>query len=42
MVGTCEYGSEPTGYIKRGNYLTSCKPVRFSRRTLLHGVSGIS
>jgi hypothetical protein len=23
----------------RGNFLTSCKPVSFSRRTLLHGVS---
>jgi hypothetical protein len=22
-----------------GNFLTSCKPVSFSRRTLLHGVS---
>jgi hypothetical protein len=22
-----------------GNFLTSCKPVNFSRRTLLHGVS---
>jgi hypothetical protein len=22
-----------------GNYLTSCKPVSFSRRTLHHGVS---
>jgi len=23
----------------KGNFLTSCKPVNFSRRTLLHGVS---
>jgi hypothetical protein len=22
-----------------GNFLTSCKPVSFSRRTVLHGVS---
>jgi len=22
-----------------GNFLTSCKPVNFSRRTVLHGVS---
>jgi hypothetical protein len=22
-----------------GNFLTGCKPVRFSRRTLMHGVS---
>jgi len=25
--------------INAGNFLTSCKPVRFSRRTLHHGVS---
>jgi hypothetical protein len=24
---------------KAGNFLTSCKPIRFSRMTLLHGVS---
>jgi hypothetical protein len=24
---------------KAGNFLTSCKPVSFSRRALLHGVS---
>ena len=26
------------GSINAGNFLTSCKPVSFSRRTLLHGV----
>jgi len=25
--------------LNAGNFLTSCKPVRFSRRTLHHGVS---
>jgi len=35
----CECGNEPSGSIKWGNYLTSCKPVSFSRRTLHHGVS---
>ena len=25
--------------LNAGNFLTSCKPVSFSRRTLLHGVS---
>ena len=38
-AGTCECGNEPSGSIKCGNFLTSCKPVSFSRRTLLHGVS---
>ena len=35
----CECGNEPLGSINAGNFLTSCKPVSFSRRTLLHGVS---
>ena len=39
MAGTCECSNEPSGSIKWGNFLTSCKPVSFSRRTLLHGVS---
>ena len=25
--------------LRNGNFLTSCKPVSFSRRTLHHGVS---
>jgi hypothetical protein len=25
--------------LNAGNFLTSCRPVSFSRRTLLHGVS---
>jgi hypothetical protein len=39
MAGTCEHGNELTGSINAGNFLTSSKPVNFSRRTLLHGVS---
>ena len=39
MAGICECGNELSGYIKCGNFLTSCEPVSFSRRTLLHGVS---
>ena len=39
MMGTCECGNEPSGSTNSGNFLTSCKPVSFSRRTLLHGVS---
>jgi len=27
------------GVKNTGNFLTSCKPVSFSRRTVLHGVS---
>ena len=32
-------GSEISGSKNAGNFLTKCKPVSFSRRTLLHGVS---
>ena len=39
VAGTCECGNEPSSSIKLGNFLTSCKPVSFSRRTLLRGVS---
>jgi len=38
IVGTCECGNEPRGPESAGNFLTSFKPVRFSR-TLLYGVS---
>ena len=37
MADACECGNEPSG-----NFLTSCKPVSFSRRTLHHGVSKLS
>jgi hypothetical protein len=36
VAGTCECGNKPSGSIKCGNFLTSCKRVSFSRRTLLH------
>jgi hypothetical protein len=36
---TCECGNELSGSIKWGDFLNSCKPVSFSRRNLLHGVS---
>jgi hypothetical protein len=39
VSGTRECGDEPLGSINAGNFLTSCKPVSLSRRTLLHGVS---
>jgi hypothetical protein len=39
VAGNCECGNEPSGSIKCGDFLTSCKTVSFSRRTLLHGVS---
>ena len=39
MADACECGNEPSGSVKSGNFLTSCKPVSFSRRTLHHGLS---
>ena len=39
VVDACECGNEPSGSVKCGNFLTSCKPISFSRRTLHHGVS---
>jgi hypothetical protein len=39
VAGTCECGNEPSGSIDYRNFLTSCKPVNFSRRSVLHGVS---
>ena len=39
MADACESGNEPLGSRNAGNFLTSCKPVSFSRRTLHHGVS---
>jgi hypothetical protein len=38
VADTCDCGNEPSGSIKCGYFLTSCKPVSFSRNTLLHGV----
>ena len=39
MADACECGNEPLGSVKCGDFLTSCKPVSFSRMTLHHGVS---
>jgi hypothetical protein len=39
VAGTCECGNEPSGSINARNFLTSYKPVSFSRRTLLDEVS---
>jgi hypothetical protein len=41
VAGTCDCGNEISGSIKWGNFLTSQKPVSFSR-TVLHGVSKLS
>jgi hypothetical protein len=38
VAGTCECGNEPSASIICGDFLTSCKPVSFSKRTLLYGV----
>ena len=35
----CVCGNETWGSVKCGNFLTNYKQVRFSRRTLHHGVS---
>ena len=37
MAGTCDCSNEPSGSIKCGEFLG--KPVSFSKRALLHGVS---
>jgi len=41
VADACECGDELSGWVPRnaGNFLTSCKPVSFSRKTLYHGVS---
>jgi len=39
VADACECGNEPSGFVNAGNFLTSCKPGSFSRRTLHHGVS---
>ena len=39
MADACECGNEPSGSVKCGNILTSCKLVSCSGRTLHHGVS---
>ena len=39
VADACECGNEPSGSVKCGDFLTGCKPVSSSRRTLQHGVS---
>ena len=39
VADACECGNELSDSVNAGNFLTSCKPVSFSRRTLHHGVS---
>jgi hypothetical protein len=39
VAGICECGNESSCSIKCGNFLTSCNPVSFSRKAVLHGVS---
>jgi len=39
VAGTCECGNERSGSIISVNFLTSPKPVSFSRMTVLRGVS---
>jgi len=39
MADACECGNEPTGSVKCGVFLNSCKPVSCSRGTLHNGVS---
>jgi len=39
VADACECVNEPCGSVKCGNFLTNCKPVSCSRRTLYHGVS---
>jgi len=38
VADACECGNEPSSSVKCGGFLTSCRPVSFSRRTLHHGV----
>jgi hypothetical protein len=38
-AGTFEYGNEPSGSTKCGEFLDYLRIVTFSRRTLFHGVS---
>jgi len=39
VAEACECGNEPSGSVKCGEFMTSCKPGSFSRRTLHNGVS---
>jgi hypothetical protein len=39
VVGCCEHGSEPSGSIKGGEFLTNLVSISLSRRTPPHGLS---
>jgi hypothetical protein len=39
VASTCEYGNEPSGSTKCGEFLDSLRTGYFSRRTLLRRVS---
>jgi hypothetical protein len=39
VAGSCEHSNEPSCSIKAENFLAIQVNVRFSRRTLLHGIS---
>jgi len=39
VADPCDCGNEVSGSVKSRNFLTGCKPVGFSRRTLHIGVS---
>jgi len=39
MAGCCEYGDEPSGFIKTWKFLCSFRALSSSRRALHHGLS---
>jgi hypothetical protein len=39
MTGSCEYGNEPSGSKKAGEFSASLATISFTRRILLHGVN---
>jgi hypothetical protein len=39
VASNCECGNKPSGSKNAGNFLTSCKLISISRRTLLYGES---
>jgi len=41
VAGPCKRGNEHAGSVSAGNFLTTVKPVSFSRRTPFHGISNI-
>jgi hypothetical protein len=39
VVGSCECGNEPSGSIKGREFFDYLMTIRFSRKTVLHGVN---